>query len=233
MPPTQHDAASFDAEAFAELAEELQQAGDPVRTAEQVVATAVEVLDADHASVTMIGRSHRLETIAPTDLLVEQLDELQYELDEGPCYDSSWRSETLLVPDLANDRRWPNWAPKAAANGVGSMMSVELATSERRVGALNLYFSRRRAFDADDIAFIEIFGRHASLAVTNEATRSQLLIALDSRKLVGQAQGILMERHGLNDVQAFEVLKRYSTNNNVKLRLVAERLLATRKLPNT
>ena len=225
------DSSSFDAEAFAQLAEELQQADDSVRTAEHIIATAVEVLEADYASITMIRRSHRLKTIAATDLLVEQLDQLQSELHEGPCYDASWRGETLLVPNLANEGRWPNWAPKAASNGVGSMMAVELGTRERRLGALNLYFNQRRGFSPDDLAFADIFGRHASLAVANEETRSELTVALDSRKLIGQAQGILMERHNLSDAQAFEVLKRYSTNSNVRLRLVAEHVVSTRKLP--
>ena len=225
------DSSSFDTEAFAQLAEELQQAGDSVRTAEHVIATAVEVLDADHASITMIRRSHRLETIAATDLLVEQLDQLQFELREGPCFDASWRSEMLLVPNLATDDRWPDWAPKAASNGVGSMIAVELGTPARRLGALNLYYNQPRGFSRDDLAFSDIFGRHASLAVANEQTRSELTVALDSRKLIGQAQGILMERHHLSDVQAFEVLKRYSTNSNVRLRLVAEHVVTTRNLP--
>jgi len=221
---------SFDAEAFAQLAEELQATGDPVETAEQVIATAVQVLEANHASITMIRRSQRLETLAPTDPMVTQLDLLQYEMREGPCYDASWRGETLLSPELGSDARWPNWAPKAAANGIASMMAVELATPKRRVGALNLYYTQHRVFSADDVGFANIFGRHASLAVANKTTNSELIVALDSRKLIGQAQGILMERFNLSEAQAFAVLRRYSTDHNIKLREVAEHLRTTRKL---
>lgn len=231
-PAGRHNVASFDAQAFIELAEEMHHVGDLIQTAEHVVSTAREVLGADHASITMFHGSHRLETIAPNDAVAGQLDQLQYELREGPCYDASWHGETLIVSDLLNDSRWPQWAPKAAANGIGGMMSVELATTERRVGVLNLYFSLPRNFSPDDIGFAHIFGRHASLAVADETMRAQLRVALDSRKLIGQAQGILMERHGLNEIQAFEVLKRYSMSSNVKLRLVAEYIVATRKLPN-
>jgi len=221
----------FDAVAFAHLAEELHAAGDVVETAEQVTATALSVLDADLASITMIRREKRLETIAPTDPVAEELDRLQYELREGPCYDASWRGETLLSRDLRNDERWPQWAPKAAAQGISSMLAVELATAERRVGALNLYFADPREFVPDDVAFASIFGRHASIAVSYKSENAGLLVALDSRKLIGQAQGILMERYDMSESQAFSVLMRYSQDNNIKLRDVAEELRTRRKLP--
>ena len=223
--------ASYGAEAFARLAEELHAAGDVVETSEQVVAKAIDVLEADDASITMIRKANRLETIAPSSPVVEQLDRLQYELREGPCYKASWQGETMTSPDLAGDVRWPLWAPKAAATGVASMMAVELRTADKRVGALNLYFAKPRVFGPDDIEFATIFGRHASVAMESAATESGLIVALDTRKVVGQAQGILMERFDLNEVQAFEVLKRYSQDHNLRMRVVAEHLCETRTLP--
>ena len=56
-------------------------------------------------------------------------------------------------------------------------------------------------------------------------------MAMDTRKLIGQAQGILMERHGLDATGVFELLCRYSQDHNIKLRYVAEHLLAARQLP--
>ncbi len=221
----------FDAEAFARLAEELHAAGDVQETVEHVTTMALDVLGADLASITMIHRGQRLETVAPTDPVAEDLDQLQYDLREGPCYDSSWRGETLLSRDLLRDERWPQWARKAAAEGICSMLAVELATAEDRVGALNLYFTTPRDFDRDDIDFAHIFGRHASIAVSYKSENAGLLVALDSRKLIGQAQGILMERYDMSESQAFNVLTRYSQNNNIKLRDVAEQLRATRQLP--
>lgn len=221
----------FDAEAFARLAEELHAAGDVQETAEQVTAMALNVLGADLASITMIRRGQRLETIAPTDPVAEALDRLQYDLHEGPCYDASWRGETLLSRDLPRDQRWPQWAAKAAAEGICSMLAVELVTAEDRVGALNLYFTTTRDFDQDDVAFANIFGRHASIAVSYKSENAGLLVALDSRKLIGQAQGILMERYDMSESQAFSILTRYSQDNNIRLRDVAEHLRATRKLP--
>lgn len=221
-----------EAEGFAELAAALHAAPSPTETAEEVVGFAREQLDADHAGITLMRANDRLETVAPTDDVVVQADALQYELAEGPCRDASWTGDTLLSSDVASDPRWPDWGPKAAALGIVSALAVELTSSAgARIGAVNLFWGRPRAFDRDDIAFAHVFTRHAALALASSFELANLNVALDARKRIGQAQGMLMERFGLDEDRAFEVLRRYSQNHNLKLRQVAERLVATRVLP--
>lgn len=79
-------------------------------------------------------------------------------------------------------------------------------------------------------ALAEVIADHAAVAVANAKTESTLWQAIQARKLIGQAQGILMERFDLTDEQAFAVLRRYSQDSNTKLRDVAQRLIATRNL---
>jgi GAF domain-containing protein len=216
----------------AAIAMELQALQTPAETAEQVVKYAQHQLDADHAGITLITAKGSLETLAPTDPLVEAVDALQYELGEGACLDSSWEGQTLAAEDLSTDRRWPNWGPKVAASGIISALAAELRTDQRRIGAINLYWSRRRKISVDDAAYAQNFARHAALALQASLNEANLQVALDTRKLIGQAQGILMERFDLDDNQAFCVLKRYSQDHNIKLRMVAERLIETRRLPD-
>ena len=222
----------FDPLEFAKLAESLQAAPSPTATAQEIVEYVCEQLDADHGGILLIRSHGRLETVAASDHVVEESDRLQAELDEGPCRDSSWHRETLLSSDLAADARWPRWAAKVAGLGIASVLAVELTSVEdRRIGAINLYWTQRREFTADDIAYANIFARHAALALAQSMNEAGLNTALDTRKLIGQAQGILMERYNLNDAGAFEVLRRYSQSHNVKLRRVAEDLIANRRLP--
>jgi GAF domain-containing protein len=219
---------------FARLAEELQAAPTPTATANEIVEYVRTELDANHAGLTLIRAGGRLETVASTDPLVERADRLQYELDEGPCRDSSWHSQTLFANDLASDPRWPRWAPKVSALGVASVLAAELTTVEdRRIGAINIYWTHPRDFTADDAAFADLSARHAALALATSLNEAGLNVALDSRKLIGQAQGILMERYDLDADRAFEVLRRYSQDHNIKLRQLAEHLIATRKLPKS
>jgi hypothetical protein len=226
-------APDLNAREFAELASALRSAPTPDRTAEQVISYAVQQLEADHAGITLLRRGGRLETVAASDPLVEKLDGLQYEFGEGICRDNSWHGEALVVVDLAADPRWPRWAAKAVDLGVASLLAIEfIARDGRRAGSINLYWHRPRVFQADDVAFAHIFARHAAVALDASLEIHGLNMALDGRKLIGQAQGILMERHGLDEKQAFEVLRRYSQDHNLKLRQVSEYLVSTRRLPD-
>jgi GAF domain-containing protein len=224
-----HDHDALD---FAELAASLQAAPTPTETAEDIVRYVRAQLEADQTAITVIRSRDRLETIAPTDPLAEQLDRLQSEVGEGPCYGDSGPGQTLTAPNLAEDERWPRWAAKATRLGIASLLATALTSVEgRRIGCITSYWTRRRGFTQDDIAFMAIFARHAALALAKSWNQAGLNTALDSRKLIGQAQGILMERHGLDEARAFEVLRRYSQDHNIKLRDVAAHLIETRQLP--
>lgn len=224
----------MDAQEFADLAQALSTAGTTERTADQVVDHALSALGAAYGGITLIRAKGRLETIAPSDELVSTADVLQYELGEGPCHDASWEGGTLASQDLAADRRWPRWAPKAVELGIGAVLAAELSATEgcARLGTLNLYWAEPTVLTRDDLAYANIFAVHAAVALAAALKESHLNTALDARKVIGQAQGILMERHGLSVDQAFEVLRRYSQNHNLKLRVVAEQLVATRQLPS-
>ncbi|WP_442939993.1 GAF and ANTAR domain-containing protein [Nocardioides sp. B-3] len=130
----------------------------------------------------------------------------------APCHDSAWQGATMVSRDLAADSRWPLWAPKAVALGIGSALGAELVNKagDRRLGAVNLYWARARVFTSDEVAFAHLMTRHAALALDASLTVEGLNIALDGRKRIGQARGILMERHGSDEDRAFAVLKRYS-----------------------
>ena len=225
--------AESDAGVFVGLAEALQAKSTTMETADEVVWYAQRELDADFASITLLRSQRGLETIAPSNGLAEQADALEYELGEGPEWDSSWRGQTLVSEDLTLEQRWPRWAAAVAKLGITSMLAAELTNIEGdRIGSLNLYWEHARTFNADDVAFADIFARHAAMALATSMEVAGLHTAMDGRKRIGQAQGLLMERYGLDENQAFEVLKRYSQNQNLKLRQVAEQLVVTRKLPD-
>ncbi len=228
-PALMHD---HDAHDFAELAEALQAAPTPTDTAEDIVGYVRAQLDADQAGISIIRPRDPIETIAPTDPVVQELDRLQSDLADGPCYASCWPGHTLTVPNLAEDERWSTWGPEATTLGIASLLATELTTAEgHRFGSINAYWTRPRGFTQDDIAFMAIFARHATLALEHSWNIAGLNVALDSRKLIGQAQGLLMERYDLDEPQAFEVLRRYSQDHNIKLRDLASHLIATRQLP--
>lgn len=218
------------AAAFAEMAMDLRVQPDVDETLASIAAYAQQTLGTDHAGIHVV-KNKEIETAAATDPVIEHADKLQADLGEGPCLQAVWSHDTFLVHDTATDERWPRFGPLAAQLGLHSILSVRLFVSEQTLGALNLYSTTVRDFDADDVAMAHLFGQHASVAFETARREEGLRRAIDARHLIGQAQGILMERYDLNADQAFAVLRRYSQENNVKLRSVAAGIIETRRLP--
>jgi len=218
-------------EDFAEIALALAAEADTAGTLSSICDYATQSLPCEYAGIHVV-RNRVIESGAATDPIVEHADKLQMEYDEGPCLDAIWTHNTFIVHDTATDERWPSFGPAAAKLGLRSVLSVRLFTHEQTLGALNMYATEVREFSPDDVALGHIFGQHASVAFAAARKEEGLRQAIDARHLIGQAQGILMERFSLSEDQAFSVLRRYSQDNNVKLRTVAERIITTRRLPD-
>ena len=220
------------AEDFAEIARQLHGEPDLEQTLDRIVALACEAVECDSAGVFLLHGRKRVESAAVTDPLVEKADSLQLQCGEGPCLEAMADHETVVIHDTATDPRWNAWSSQVADIGYRSVLSIRLFTNQYTIGSLNLYARRPAAFGPDEAAVGQIFGGHASVALAAARNEDSLRQAIDARHVIGQAQGILMERFDLNADQAFAVLRRYSQDKNLKLRAVAEEMIASRVLPS-
>ncbi|MEU4193294.1 GAF and ANTAR domain-containing protein [Kribbella sp. NPDC026611] len=223
------------ADTFARLAIELHDAPGVDETVDAVVQFALQALNCTYAGVALYTRGSRAEIAAVTAPVVADVYQLQIDSESGPLVTTMRERTTILIRDTYTDDRWPEWAAKVAALGVRSVLDVPLSTGDgprRTVGVLGLYSPDPDAFSPDDEAIAHILARHASVALASARHEETMAQAVDARKLVGQAMGILMERFDVDGDRAFAILKRYSQDTNTKLRDVAQHLVDTRKLPH-
>ena len=216
-----------DAERFARLAQALVDQPDVEGTLEQVLAFAVAMIGCDHAGVMLVHPAGDIETAAVTTELVEKADQLQLEYHEGPCVSAIEDERNFVIVDTATDPRWPTWGPRVAELGMRSICSTELDTGSDTVGALNLYATQTDYFDAESVEAAHILSRHAAIAIDTTRRHTMLVRTVDAQTKIGQAIGILMARHDLDHDQAFAVLRKYSQDNNVRLRVVVDRVVAS------
>ena len=203
------------------VAQALGEVTDLEGTLQRVARSACDTVPgADMASISIRHSDGRLETMAPTEDIPAEADALQYEYQEGPCYEALTDDKTVSSPDVAADARWPRYGPAAAKLGVKSQLALEFYDSSQSRGALNLY-SRSQGALVDQHQLVELFATHAGLAMGHVRTVGGLVVALGTRKVIGQAIGITMERYGIDEERAFEFLIRVSQSRNVKLRDVA------------
>ncbi|WP_433802243.1 GAF and ANTAR domain-containing protein [Actinomycetospora sp. CA-084318] len=180
----------------------------------------------EQAGISLVSRDGVVESHAPSNTVVRELDELQNELGEGPCVDSIRAEQRTLIDDMSGAHdRWPRYAPAAVARGIGSIMSFQLFAQRGSAGALNLYSSRAHVFDESTADTGRLFAAQAALVLHGAKRIQGLNVAVASRDTIGQAKGILMERFGVGQQRAFSMLVELSQNTNLKLAAVAEWLV--------
>jgi GAF domain-containing protein len=180
----------------------------------------------DHVGISTLDKHGKAETRAGTDQLVWELDAVQYGLDEGPCVDSLHQASVVTAPDIRCDQRWPRYVPQAVEHGVQSQLAVKLSLDDRQtIGGLNLYSTSTAEIDPEAEHVAELFAAHASIALGHANDREHLNEALHSRKVIGQALGIVMERYRIDEDRAFAFLVRASSTSNLKLRDIAQELV--------
>jgi transcriptional regulator with GAF, ATPase, and Fis domain len=219
-----------DAQNFAELAQRLAEQPGLEPTVQAVVDIAVQTIDGcDFAGVSLVHGGDRVETPAATDPVVFKLDQAQYDHKQGPCLDTLFVDDTYVVENFTEEQRWPQWTPIAVELGVMSILSVRLSTPKRIVGGLNLYSRKPSAYTEDQVLTAHVYARHASTVLALTGQIDNLNSALQTRHQIGLAQGLLMQRYGLSEDQAFQFLSRVSQDSNTKLREIAARLIADAK----
>jgi hypothetical protein len=199
---------------------------DLEETLGQIVTSAVTTIPGVDAGSISITHHGRIETRHPSSEVIGKLDRTQSELNEGPCIsaiEDPPENGIVIAEDLAAEdaHRWPRFAPLAVEAGYRGLMSTQLSADGGPRAALNLYSAAADAFDEHARTLAGLFGIQAAMLLYGADTAHHLQKAVDSRDLIGQAKGILMERFSLDDESAFRMLVKSSQDTNIKLTEVA------------
>lgn len=222
---------------FSDTARTLFGAGDVEHTLAMVLRIAVEMIEGcDLAGICFLEHEVVVSPVA-TDPLVTELWAAQRRSGEGPCIDAVIDRLCCYVEDLGADLRWPTFAGAAVASRLRSVLALPM-TSGTSPGSLVLYSRLPNGLGVVDRAKGQLLASLAALAYSVAHARedesrntANLRAALATRELIGQAQGILMEREHITPDEAFDVLRRASQHLNVRLREVALTLIETGERP--
>jgi len=228
-PESSADAVSLSAK-LAGMAEAVAGCASTKIAGEQIVRTAAEVVDGtDMAGWTVFTHTGLMRTRAYTNTHVLLLDHLQARYREGPCLTAaSVRGrEVVVVEDMARERRWPRFASAALQLGVRSMIVCGLPLPGGGTVALNLHAHEPAAFDATARERAALFAAYSCAAYGQARLAENVVTALTSRQAIGEATGMLMERHRLDSAEAVERLARTARRLNVQVWRVAEHVVRT------
>jgi len=215
---------------IAELVQNLHSRSDA--DADTVIAelaehAAVEIPGAQYAGITVTRNAKHIETPAATHLYPMLLDKIQQRHGEGPCLTAAWDEKTIHVADLESDDRFPLYRQDALAETpIRTIMAFQLFIAGQTMGALNVYAEEPNVFGDESRNIGLVFAAHSSVAWNSARRDEQFKNALASRDVIGQAKGMIMERYGVDAVQAFELLRKLSQDSNVPLIKVATQIVA-------
>ena len=187
-----------------------------------------DVLEVAGAGVMLVDDNDDLRFVSSSDEVLKHLEDLQIELDEGPCLRAYKTAEQVFAPDLRDDSRFPKFGPRAVDAGMLAVFSYPLHYEEQVFGALNLYRTEPGKLDENQrklgAAFADIstlYLMHGSDDERREQVTRQLQGALDSRVLIEQAKGFVAATCGVTISEAFEMLRGHARANGQRLRTVA------------
>jgi transcriptional regulator with GAF, ATPase, and Fis domain len=215
---------------LSELSRTLEAADDSAAVMHRIVLAAVhEINGASSAAITLLDHG-KITSPAHSDDVANLVGSAQEHTGEGPCVDTSRDEMTLRSDDLGSDDRWPRWGAVAVENGIFSVMSFQLFVEHDSMGALDVYGDTPNCFDQEAENTGLLLASHAAIAMAGIRKIENLRTAVESRDLIGQAKGILMERYKISAGPAFDLIMMSSQATHQKLRVVADRLVATGEL---
>jgi GAF domain-containing protein len=205
---------------------------------QKVTDLAARVLPGEPATSVTIVTAGRATTVAASHPLARQLDEVQYAQGSGPCLQAATTGSVVELLDTATEQRWGPFPRIAAQRACRGVMSFPLPAQELISGGLNVYARTAQPLDDRTRAVAARFAAYAVVPVSNmylyesAVERAEhLRTALDSRAVIDQAKGILMERHRMSADQAFRELAKVSMESNTRVRDIAEHFVETGEFP--
>lgn len=197
-----------------------------LRKVADLAKASIENVEAVSVTLVLAGEP---STAAHTGDLALALDERQYEVGFGPCLDAAKNQDVYVIPDTADDGRWPTFSAAAADQGARSTLSVGIPVRDVVTGALNIYALTPNVFDDDAIAIARTFAGYAAVALANahlyettSALAAQMADAMSSRAVIEQAKGVVIAQQHVDADEAFAILSRASQAANRKLRDIAQ-----------
>lgn len=219
-------------EELASLTREFADCGSLDETLQRIVDRAEEYLDAcDGVSMMFIRGGRYISSPAYSSKVAYDSDLAQYNTGQGPCLGAIAEHKTIVIDDLEQEQRWPQYRERALQLGVRSMLSLQLFVTGETLGALDMYSKKPHAFDRRSVALGQVFASHASVAMKAAIEMAGLEQTMESRDLIAQARGIIMEGEQVTFAQALERLHELSAARGLSITEVAHQIVGAGDAP--
>jgi hypothetical protein len=196
-----------------------------------------DVTDMTGAGIMLMSGDTPRGSVCTTDGVSALIEDLQYELGEGPCVDAYSQERPVLEPDLASpdESRWLAFSGPALEAGARAVFGFPLQVGAVRLGALNLYRNRPGPLGDDQHTDALVMADVAARAVLSMQANappgglaSELEADADFRYVVHQASGMVAAQLGVAVGVALIRLRAHAFGDDRPLTDVAKDVVARR-----
>lgn len=135
----------------------------------------------------------------------------------------------ITVLDVTKEKnyRYPEIAKK---EGVVSMLSVPMMVKDKVIGVINVYTEKEHIFTKEEVELLQVIADQAAVAIENTRLNEEVFAAkeaLETRKIVEKAKGILMKELNISEDEAYKKIHRKSMDLRKSMKEVAEAIILT------
>jgi transcriptional regulator with GAF, ATPase, and Fis domain len=217
---------------FVELADTLVSGFDVVDFLHMLTLRCAELSEVEAVGLMLTDQRGRLRIVAASSEQVHLVELFQIQNEEGPCLDCYHTGEPVGSDDLSDEPRWPSFAREAVAGGFRTVEALPMRLRDAVIGALNLFGARPGGLSPQSVLVAQALADVATIGLLSERTlrerelmAEQLQTALNTRVLIEQAKGVLAERSGLDMAEAFETMRGFARDHNMRIATVAEAVI--------
>jgi GAF domain-containing protein len=220
------------ADAFVELADTLVDDFDVIDFLHVLAERCVQLLGVAAAGLLLADGQGTLQVVAASSERTRLLELFQLQTDQGPCVDCFHTGQPVSVADLSPPVRWPRFTVAAAEVGFAAVHAVPMRLRTEVIGALNLFDTNPGALDEGKLRIGQALADVATIGLLQQRAihrrdvlTEQLQTALNSRILIEQAKGVLVERLHLDVAEAFTMLRAAARSHNRRLSDLAQAIV--------
>jgi ANTAR domain len=210
----------------------VARASEP-RSLNQLVVLATRQVRACSGATAGIWRAGELVALVASHPDLPELADVQLSSGRGPVLEALAGGGPVVCPDTLEEPRWPEYAAAALRCGIRCSFTLASRPGPEAV-TLSLYGARPRLLQSGQLELAELFIAFGDTVVGNAAdygdaqrTARQLQAAADSRSVVDQAKGMLMQASGCTADEALQWLRRASQERNVRVADLAQAVVAS------
>jgi diguanylate cyclase (GGDEF)-like protein len=212
---------------------------------DHLVQRIVDIMPVTSAGVTLITPALQPRYVAASNDSALRYEMLQTELGEGPCLAAYNSGRAISVPDLTDETRFPDFAPRALSSGLTAVFTFPLRDANVQLGALDLYRETSGGLSPELMRTAQTLADVAAAYLINAQARADLQDASDQQReaalhdpLTGLPNRVLLlqlldhafhssRRTGKTSAVLFLDLDRFKQVNDTYGHLVGDQLLVS------